>query len=163
MRTGTPITRNVLLALSVLTLSSTLADESRAMRVIVARISLDGKTVLEGSTGDNGWPDADEVWDYLKTIKFEETKEFLGLEVKHDAQEMVLTSNAPRGRLGGVEVYISYGGKAITRELTLIRVAGDKSGREWRLDPAQVDKLFNNRSISRSDAARLRNPRNSKR
>ena len=162
MRTGTPITRNVLLALLVWTLSNTLASEARAARMLAAHISLDGKIVLETWFGDNGRPDADEVWDYLKTIKFEATKEFLGLEVKHDAKEMVLTSNAPRSRRG-VVVYISYGGEAITHELTLVRVARDESGREWRLDPAQVDRLFNNHLISRSDAARLRNPRNSKR
>lgn len=163
MRNASLIIRVIILALFVCTLSSVLARELHAARYVRADISLDGKTVLEGSTGDNGKPDADDVWDYLKTIRFRATEEFLALDVKDDAKEVVLTSNAPKGELGGIVISVRYGGKAMTRKLTLVRVPRDENGREWRLDPAQVDKLFDYRFIRRSDAARLKNPQSSRR
>lgn len=163
MPTATPLIRDVALILFVLTLACVLVCESHAARYVKAEISLDGKTVLEGSRGDNGQPDADKVWDYLKTIKFKPTEEFLALKVKDEAKEAVLTSKAPKGELGTVVIDIRYGGKTTTRELTLVRVPRDENGREWRLDPAQVDKLFSRRFIRRSDAARLTNPQNYRR
>lgn len=138
-------------------------NDATAARVVQADISLDGKVVLEGSTGDNGRVDADGVWEYLKSIKFKATEDFRKLHVDPEAKQAVLSSNAPRGQLGTIILNIRYGGKAITRELKVVRVPIDKYGREWSLDPAQVDKLFDDRLIRRSDAARLDNPRNSKR
>ena len=79
------------------------------------------------------------------------------------AKQTVLTSDAPRGQRGTVVVYIAYGGKSIERELKLIRVPIDKQGREWTLDPTEVDQMFDDRLIRRSDAARLKNPKASKR
>ena len=159
--------RNVVVTLVVATLSSILGGETFAARYVKADIAVDGKIVLEGSTGDDGRPDADGVWDYLKTVRFKATEEFRGLGVRDDAEEIVLTTNAPKGKLGiahfGIVVNIRYGGKAMTRELTLVRVPRDDHGREWRLDPEQVDKLFDRRFIRRSDAARLRNPQSSER
>ena len=163
MLTATPSIRNVVLILFGLPLSCALVCESHAARYVKAEVFLDGKTLLVGSLGDNGQPDADEVWDYLKTIKFKPTEEFLALKIKDDAKEAVLTSKAPKGEPGTIVIDIRYGGKTTTRELTLIRVPRDKNGREWRLDPAQVDKLFGRRFLRRSDAARLKNPQNYRR
>ena len=163
MLTATPLLRNVVLTLLVLTASCVLACESHAARYVKAEISLDGKILLVGSRGDNGQPDADEVWDYLKTITFKRTEEFLALKFKDDAKEAVLTSNAPKGGPGTIVIDMGYGGKTTTRELTLIRVPRDENGGEWRLDPAQIDKLFSRRFLRRSDAARLKNPQNYRR
>lgn len=166
MRTSTPMIRNVLLTLLVWTLSSTLGGEARAARYVKAVIAVDGNIVLEGSTGDNGRPDTDEVWDYLKTIRFKATEGFRALGVEDDAKEVILTTNALKGQLGithlGIVVNIRYGGKAMTRQLAVVRVPRDQHGREWRIDPAQVDELFDRRFIRRSDAARLKTPRSSK-
>ena len=57
-----------------------------------------------------------------------------------------------------ITVSIAFGGSAKFRELTLVRVPKDSQGREWMLDPAQVDDRFASRLISRRDAARLRRP-----
>lgn len=162
MRTTTPLNRNLVLVLFVWILAAAVACESHAARYVKAEISLDGKTVLVGSIGDNGQPDADEVWDHLKTIRFRPTEKFLALKIKDDAKETVLISNAPKGELGTIVVNIRYGGKATTRALTLVRVPRDENGREWRLDPAKVDKMFDRRFIRRSDAARLKNPKSSR-
>lgn len=138
--------------------------EANAARLVTASISLDGKTLLKGSTGDNGRVDADGVWEHLKSIRFKATKQFLLLKVDPNAKRIELSGNQKEGRLDTIIVHINHGGRAMTRKLKLVRGSIDKQGREWwSLDPAEVDKLFDDRLIRRSDAARLNNPRNSKR
>ncbi len=163
MQTATSLTNHRAILCFVLGTSFTWSNAATAARFVKADISVDGKTVLEGSTGDNGRVDADGVWEYLKSIKFKATKEFLDLDVDPAAHETVLSSNAPQGQVGTIVVHIRYGGKAMTRKLKLVRVPIDKHGREWSLDPGQMDRLFDDRLIRRSDAARLDNPRKSKR
>ncbi len=137
--------------------------EGMAARLVRAKISLDGKTLLEASTGDNGRVDADGVWEYLKSIKFKPTDHFHDLKVDPDTNKTVLSSNAPRGQLSSIIVHIHHGGRAMPRQLTLVRVPVDKYGREWSLDPTQIDELFDHRLISRSQAAKLDKPQYSKR
>ena len=55
------------------------------------------------------------------------------------------------------------GGRAIVRELKLVRLPIDRQGREWSLDPTEIDSMFDRRFIRRSDAARLDKPTKSKR
>lgn len=162
MQNATFLIQNTLLVLVVWT-SFTWTREATAARYVEASITLDGKTLLKGSRGDNGRVDADGVWEYLKSIRFKATEDFRKLNVAPDAQETILTSDAPAGQLGTIILDIRYGGKAITRELKLVRVPIDEYGREWSLDAAQVDELFDERLIRRSDAAQLENPKNSKR
>ena len=162
MRTKNRLNQSAFLILAVGVIF-TWPAEGMAARLVRARISLDGKTLLEGSTGDNGRVDADGVWEYLKSIKFKATEHFTALKVDAAAKETVLSSNAPRGQLGTIIVDIAYGGKAMKRKLTIVRVPLDKRGREWSLDPTEVDRMFDDRFIRRSDAARLDNPQNSKR
>lgn len=137
--------------------------EAMAARLVRAKISLDGKTLLEASTGDNGRVDADGVWEYLKSIKFKATEHFTALKVDQAAKETLLSSNAPRGQLGTIIVDVAYGGRAMTRKLKLVRVPIDKQGREWAVVPAEVDRMFDDRFIRRSDAARLDNAQKTKR
>ena len=51
----------------------------------------------------------------------------------------------------------------MTRKLKLVRVPIDKRGREWSVVPTEVDRMFDDRFIRRSDAARLENVRKTKR
>ena len=162
MRTKNRLNQSAFLILAVCVFFTS-PTEATAARYVRAEISLDGKTLLEGSTGDNGRIDADGVWEYLKSIKFKATENFDELKVAPTAKQTVLTSKVPRGQLGTVVVYIAYGGKAMKRELKLVRVPIDKQGREWALDPTEVDKMFDDRLIRRSDAAKLKNPTASKR
>ena len=98
-----------------------------------------------------------------KSLKFKATKDFIRLRVDPSAKETILSSNAPRGQLGTIVVDITYGGRAITRKLKVLRVPIDEGGREWSLAPSEVDRMFDDRLIRRSDAARLENPQESKR
>lgn len=133
-----------------------------AARLVQASVSHDGKTILVASTGDDGRVDADGVWDYLKSIKFKPTQHFKDLAIDQTAKRAELKSDAPRGQAGTIVVDVAYGGKAIQRKLTLVRVEPDAQGREWSLDPVEVDKMFSDRLIRRSDAARLNNPKASR-
>ena len=135
--------------------------EATAARYVRAEISLDGKTLLKGSTGDNGRVDADGVWEYLKRIKFTPTEAFEALNVDPTAKQTQLVGDGPGVALSDcrITVSIAYGGSSRFRELTLTRVAKDAQRREWRLDSDEVDKWFAYRLISRREAANLRNPR----
>lgn len=136
--------------------------EASAARYINAEISIDGEVVLEGPASDNGHADADQVWDYLKTVRLRPAENFSKLQIRDDAKEAILSGDAPKGELGTIVVEIMYGGKVQTRQLKIVRVPRDKQGREWQLDPAQIEELFDRRWVRRSDVARLKNPERSK-
>ena len=134
--------------------------EASAARLIRAEVSYDGKVVLEGSTSDDGHTDADGVWEYLKSIKFKPTDEFQALKVDQAAKQTTL-SGAGRGvplSDSKITVAIAYGGESKFRDLTITRVAKGSHGREWMLNPGEVDKWFAYRLISRREAANLRDP-----
>lgn len=136
--------------------------DARAARYIYTEISINGQVVLQGPAGDDGHADADQVWDYLKSVRLKPTDNFSKLQISADAKEAFLTGEAPIGELGKVVIEIKYGGMARSRKLKIIRVPRDKQGREWQLDPAQVEELFDRRWIRRSDVVRLENPDRSK-
>lgn len=162
MRTKNRLKQSAFLVLAVSAIL-TWPAEGMAARLVRAKISLDGKTLLEGSTGDDGRVDADGVWEYLKSIKFKATEEFTALKVDAAAKETVLSSDAPRGQLGTIIVDIAYGGRAMARKLKLVRVPIDKQGREWSVVPTEIDRMFDDRLIRRSEAARLDNVQKTKR
>ena len=139
------------------------SQESSAARLIRAEVSYDGKLVLEGSTSDDGHMDADAAWDYLKTMKFRPTDAFKTLDFDPSVKETVLLGSS-KGVKGvaladcRITVSIAYGGESKFRELTLTRVIKDAHGREWMLDPGEIDKWFAYRLISRKLASELRKP-----
>jgi hypothetical protein len=134
--------------------------EARAARFIRASVSFDGKVILAGSTSDDGYADADGVWEYLKEIKFKATEAFEALNVDPTAKQAKLVGAGSGVALSDcrITVSIAYGGSSKFRELTLTRVAKDAHGREWMLDPGEVDKWFAYRLISRREASKLRHP-----
>jgi hypothetical protein len=129
-----------------------------AARFVEVTVSLDGKIVLTGSRGDDGSADVDDVWNYLKTLKLVPTEHFAGLKIPADAQSALLKSSAPVGQPGEIVVSIDYGGIATTRELRLVREPPDKYGREWRIHAEDLDDLFDERLITRRQAADLHTP-----
>ncbi len=143
-----------------ITVASSVAEGAR---ILSATISLEGKTLLEAMTSDDGRVDADGVWEYLKTMKFKPTQHFIDLQVPQVATEKKLVSEVRPGQMGKLLVNITYGGMALPRELTIKRVARDKQGREWTLDPSEIDRMFDRRYIRRLQVPRLANPRKSKR
>ena len=162
MKTGKQIYLIVMLFL-VVCATAAWSYEATAARFIRAKVSLDGNTVLEGSWSDDGHVDADGVWEYLKSIKFKTTQHFTDLKIDPSAKEMTLASATKPGQPGSVVVNIAYGGKAFKRQLKLVRVPVDEYGRERTLDAIEVNKMFDDRLIRRSDAAKLANPRQTKR
>ena len=133
-----------------------MSSESFAMRDGKTEIRVKGKVVLEGSSGDNGEPDADEVWETLKAAQFERGKYFSTLQIPDDATEFEITSDDPQG---SIEVDCGYGGKGRTRTLRIIRVPNVRIGREWMIDDLEaIDGMRGSRTISREQAAFLKHP-----
>jgi hypothetical protein len=138
-------------------LSSSTAE---AARLVPVEVKLNGVVILEGSTGDNGEPDADAVWDALKNINLAETGAFKKFHVDPKLKEFQVKSvDLLTKRPLPIVVEIRYGGIVETTELLLQRREPDQAGRVWRISPAEVDRLFIDRLIPRSAAAQLTNPR----
>ena len=135
-----------------------MASESFAMRLTKAEIRVNGKVVLESSGGDDGKPDADQVWERLKTAQFKRAEHFSTLQIPDDAKEFEITSDDPQG---GIEVDSAYGGEGRTRTLRIIRVPNPQLGREWMIDDLKaMDGMRESRRISREEAAFLKHPEN---
>ncbi|HUQ68837.1 MAG TPA: hypothetical protein VM165_04900 [Planctomycetaceae bacterium] len=132
---------------------------AEASRYVELLISVDGKLVLKSSLGDNGHPDADEVWRYLDDLRFAATEHFPAAARADGIKTWTLHSDSPEGR---VTVDVWYGGVATVRELKLIRVTPDRYGREWRVAPDELIRTFEDRTITRSQAAGLKSPKLSK-
>ena len=135
-------------------------QEASAMRFIRASISFEGNVILEGSWSDDGYTDADGVWEYLKQIKFKPTEAFQALGVAPTAQQTVLSDDRKGVALSRtkLKVDIAYGGASNFRKLTLTRVPKDRWGSEWKLNPKEIDGMFAYRLISRREASKLRTP-----
>jgi hypothetical protein len=130
------------------------AAEAHAARLVKMEIRVNGKVVLETSTGDNGHPDADEVWGYLNQTAFAPTEDFPANPAGKDANELVLQGDPEQGN---VELRVRYGGTATTRRLKLIRVPAE-NGRIWKVAPEEIERLFDERTITRREAAQLKTP-----
>lgn len=124
-----------------------------AARSIRMQIKQDGKVVLESSWGDNGRADADEVWLYLKKVRFAPEKSF---EVDSGAKEVTLEN---------VEIDVQYGGMSRARNLRLTRKPDPKakpgSIREkqvWAISDKDIRVHFNGRYVRRADVGRIKNP-----
>jgi hypothetical protein len=135
-----------------------MTSESLAARYSPAEISLEGKKVLECGGGDNGHPDADEVWATLKTRQFRPAAHFPILQIPDDAKEFIINEDPPRGDVGKISIDVLFGGHSQTRSLRIIRVPKDKFGHEWMIDPKAVDEMYDWRTITRDQAGYLRHP-----
>ena len=98
------------------------------------------------------------MWEHLQSITFNPTKHFKELKIDPTAKEIVLSRKAPRAQLSTIIVDIAYGGRAMKCKLTIDHVPIDKQGRQWSLDPTDVDRMLDDRLIHRSDAAKLGSP-----
>lgn len=128
---------NVLYVFSILSVAS--CSNAVGARLVKATIKLDGTTVLEGTTGDNGRADSDTVWTYLKVIRF---------HPPNDVKNPYRISNTATAILRGkIEVNISFGGRIKTKEITVKQIFDRKGRRRWRLTPEFVDATINEKIV----------------
>jgi hypothetical protein len=128
-------------------------------RFVRASIHLDGREILRGSTSDDGSPDVDAVWGYLKGLEFQVTEELQKLALPTDGSELVLEK---KGEPNAIVLAVAYGGEARTWRLSLSRVLASDGTPCWKLRPTEIERLFPYRLISRAEAARLREPTRSR-
>ena len=162
----------ILLAVSLVTSLGLLASAKSpaAARLVRASVVVDGEVVLRTSTSDDGSPDADEVWGYLRGLEFEATPEFASLAAARKAEgddgsfELLGTAVPERGKSadGGpyrrpeIGLSISYGGEV---ELRKVRFVPAATAGKWRLDKGVVERWFGLRMIAREWAVHLDKPR----
>ena len=135
------------LALGMLAAELPPTSASGAFKVIVR---VDGVEVLE-CHGHFDTPDPDAVWDDIKTATLRPLPAFQTLDIPDDVQRTVLRSKDPRG----IELYMDYGGRVTTNELRIIRTPRDNWGREWKIDPRDVNSLSDWRLIRRDTVKHL--------
>lgn len=127
---------------------STVGQTARAERIVDAHIRLlDRHVVLRASEADDGRADSDAVWQYLKEIRFRDSRDIAILPDADDPLRATLR--------GEIRVAIRYGGSIRVSLLTLVREK--KTANEWAILPEQVDKMqpARNRSYENSGAKRL--------
>jgi hypothetical protein len=102
-----------------------------ATRYVEFVISIDKKTVLVASTGDQG-EDPDVVWRYLKDLP---------LRPVHGSGVRPHADNPARATLRGkVRIASTYGGEVGVAELKLVRDPKDRS--VWKVAPAEVERTL---------------------
>jgi hypothetical protein len=105
-----------------------------AARYVPITISVNGRAVLKGGTGDNGAADPDVVWRYLKNAKLQPIGEY---GVEHNPQD------PSRATLTGTIVLeVAYAGRADLSELKLVR-ADDAAS--WKVAPDEIERTFKSR------------------
>lgn len=127
-----------------------------AARFIPASIAVEGREILLGSTSDDGHPDVDAVWGYLSGIAFTPTEEFAKLGLTTDGAQLLLEK---KGEPRAIVLDLAYGGEVRTWRLMLERSQSEQGELRWKLAPGEIERLFSYRLISRSEAARLRDPK----
>jgi hypothetical protein len=102
-----------------------------AARHVPIAISVNGKVVMKAGTGDNGSPDADTVWGYLKDAQLQPIK---GFSVEPDREEPLKATLK-----GDCIIDVTYAGRAEVSELKLVRPNEDSP---WQVAPAEVERTF---------------------
>jgi hypothetical protein len=105
-----------------------------AARYVPITISVNGRAVLKGGTGDNGDADADVVWRYLKNAKLEPIG---GYSVERDPQDKLRATLT-----GKIVLEVSYAGRVELSELKLIRAEEFAS---WKVAPDEIERTFKTR------------------
>lgn len=135
-------------------------------RLITVEVLVAGELLLRGTASDDGTPDADAVWAYLRNVALTPTEAFGKLGVAADAKAHTLfgTPIPPRGGRGelrherDVVVAISYGGVVETFDVVLQRTKDRNGDDAWRLHPKELEDHFWLRRITRRQAAELERP-----
>jgi hypothetical protein len=128
-------------------------------RLVRAEVLLGETSLLLGSTSDDGKPDVDTVWQYLRDLRLQPTEAFTALrdERAEAAAEAAGRPQADRWTLRRgekdpwIHLRIAYGGRAEVHALTLLR---DEDG-AWRVDPTDLERYADLRWIRRREAAAL--------
>ena len=105
-----------------------------AARYVPITISVNGRAVLKGGTGDNGDADPDVVWQYLKNAKLQPIGDYRVERDPQDPSRATLT--------GKIVLEVSYAGRADVSELKLIRA--DESA-TWKVAPDEIERTFKTR------------------
>jgi len=128
-------------------------------RLVRAEVLLGETTLLLGSTSDDGRPDVDAVWQYLRDLRLQPTEAFTALRDERDeaAAEAEGHPQADRWTLRRgeedpwIHLRVAYGGRAEVHTLTLLR-AEDGA---WRVDPTDLERYADMRWIRRREATAL--------
>lgn len=123
-----------------------------ARREIHFEILLDSKVILHGRLGDDGRAGPDEVWGYLRTLKFTQPTPEQVPEDERPAADFRIQPEPDRplqARLRGkIRIFNRYGGDIVLTELQLVRSSPESE--QWQLAPAEVARTAAARTVNRT-------------
>lgn len=126
----------------------TMSGELYAARYVPAEIRLDGKVILKGNASDDGERDADELWRALPNVKFRLTPDGEKWAAKADTEQRLLE--------GEIVLRLTFSGIVETTYLRVTRSPKEEGDVHWKVDPADVKRLFLSRSIPRKSVSSLK-------
>lgn len=128
-------------------------QHAQAARLVKIRVYVDEVVILEGSTSDDGSPDADKVWNYLREVRLKPTNHFEKFVDKFTTNDDSIELNAT----GNISV--AYGGQKVFKKAVFTKSTDEKGVAQYRLDPELIEKWFDSRLITRREAAGLFSPK----
>lgn len=158
--------RRTALALTVLLLLAASAAALRAggtphadARMVLAEVFLGETLLLRGSTSDDGKPDVDAVWDYLRGLDLQPTEAFAELKAARAGSAKPADGDHPEGSWTlrrepdepWIRLRIAYGGRLEAHWLTFVPAADGA----WRVAAADVESYADMRWIRRWEATRM--------
>lgn len=145
--------KNMCLVLLIAGLCAWNAEQTHAARLVKIRVFIGNEVILEGSTSDDGTPDADTTWNYLLNAQLKQTEKF-----QSAVDQMTETETGVALKASG-KITVSYGGRKEFTIISLRRSINEQGETQWRVEPELVEKWFDSRMISRREAAALDNPK----
>jgi hypothetical protein len=124
-----------------------------AARYVPVKVYLNNRLILKGNISDNGLPDADAVWENLKTAELHETEAFKNIQLDKIDKTFRIGSNG----IGEnpIRLDVRYGGLTETANLAIHQQSVGVDGPIWRISAAEIDRLFDRRMVSRTDVDRI--------
>ena len=130
--------------LLILGLSVIASNDAGALRRVLFEIVLDGKVVLEASTGDSGEARRDAVWLYLKRMPLRPLEQARSGAVVPGFRVQPDPVDALRATLRGrIEIRSYYAGRSAVAELQLVR---DSTESPWFIAAHEVERTLSLRS-----------------
>jgi hypothetical protein len=128
-------------------------QQAQAARLVKIRVYVGEVVILEGSTSDDGSPDADRTWNYLREVHLKPTNDF----EKH-VDMMAIKDDSLELNTSG-KITVAYGGRKEFRKAVFTKSTDGKGAVQYRLETELIEKWFDSRLITRREAASLKSPK----
>lgn len=147
------MTKALFFSLILALVFSGFTEQAHAARLVKVRVYVGEVVILEGSTSDDGSPDADAAWNYLREVQLKPTDRF------EEFVDKMTTSDGSLELSATGKITVAYGGRKDFRKAVFTKSTDEKKEVQYRLDNELIEKWFASRLITRREAAGLLSPK----